>query len=95
MDEKIDWQGTLLAVQPRIRLMRSFDQRSHSYLGYTLRVQGIVGGEQREFLVGVGKAVHAKHQLRAGDILSGKAQPVTDEKMETVEFYKVSGFEGD
>jgi hypothetical protein len=32
--EKIGWQGVLLSVQPRIRLTRSFDQRSHTYLGY-------------------------------------------------------------
>jgi len=30
---KIPWQGVLLSVQPRIRLTRSFDQRSHTYLG--------------------------------------------------------------
>jgi hypothetical protein len=91
MDEKIDWQGTLVAIQPRIRLTRSFDERSHSYLGYALRVQGNIAAEQREFLVGIGKAAHAKHQFRAGDVLSGKAQPVADEKMEAVEFYKASG----
>ena len=56
MHEKTAWQGTLLAVQPRIRLTRSFDQRNHSYLGYALRVQGIVGGDEREFTVGIGKA---------------------------------------
>ena len=27
----VTWRGTLLAVQPRIRLRRSFDQRHHSY----------------------------------------------------------------
>jgi hypothetical protein len=91
MDEKIDWQGTLVAIQPRIRLTRSFDERSHGYLGYALRVHGNVGGEEREFLVGVGKAAHAKHQFRAGDVLSGKAEPVADEKTEAVEFYKASG----
>jgi hypothetical protein len=32
MAEKIPWQGTVLSVQPRIKLMRSFDERSHSYL---------------------------------------------------------------
>jgi hypothetical protein len=32
--DKIAWQGVLLSVQPRIRLTRSFDQRSHTYLGY-------------------------------------------------------------
>jgi len=43
-------------VQPRIRLGRSFDQRSHTYPGYVLRVRGNIGSEVREFLVGVGKA---------------------------------------
>ncbi len=91
MTEKIAWQGTLVSVQPRIRLLRSFDERSHSYLGYALQVQGTIGGENREFLVGIGKASQAKHQFRAGDTVSGKAQPVADEKMESVEFYKASG----
>jgi hypothetical protein len=36
--EKIPWQGVLISVQPRIRLGRSFDLRSHTYLGYALRV---------------------------------------------------------
>ena len=66
MDERIAWQGTLVCIQPRIRLTRSFDERSHSYLGYALRVRGMVGEEEREFLVGIGKAAHAKHQFRAG-----------------------------
>jgi hypothetical protein len=43
MAEKLTWQGTLVSVQPRTRLTRSFDERSHSYLGYALRVQGTIG----------------------------------------------------
>ena len=91
MAEKIVWQGTLLAVQPRIRLTRSFDQRSHSYLGYMLRVDGVAGDEQREFTVGIGKAVHAKHEFRVGDVVSGKAEPAADGRTEPAEFYKASG----
>jgi hypothetical protein len=87
---KIPWRGTLLSVQPRIRLSRSFDQRSHMYLGYALRMHGNVGSEEREFIVGVGEAAHAKHQFRAGDQVSGEALPVADPRLETVEFYKVS-----
>ena len=34
---------------------RSFDQRSHTYLGYALRVRGNMGSEVRESLVGVGE----------------------------------------
>jgi len=88
--EKIAWEGVLVSVQPRIRLTRSFDQRSHTYLGYSLTVRGTVGTEAREFLVGVGQATHAKHQFRAGDGVSGEAQPVADSRLETAEFYKAN-----
>ena len=91
MNNKLNWQGTLLAIQPRIRLTRSFDERSHGYSGYSLRIQGIIGNDEREFLVGIGPAAQAKHQFRAGDILSGRAVPVADLKTEAVEFYKASG----
>jgi hypothetical protein len=91
MNEKLNWHGTLIGIQPRIRLTRSFDQRSHSYLGYALRVQGIVGDEERTFLVGIGEAAQAKHQFRSGDVLAGRAEPVADQRMESVEFYKASG----
>lgn len=87
---KIAWQGVLLSVQPRIRLTRSFDQRSHTYLGYALKVSGRVGNDAREFLVGVGQGAHAKHHFRAGNAVSGHALPVPDPQFETIEFYKVS-----
>jgi hypothetical protein len=82
--------GILLSVQPRIRLTRSFDQRSHNYLGYVLKVRGRVGGEARDFIVGIGQGAHAKHQFQTGTAVSGEAQPVQDPQLETVEFYKVS-----
>jgi hypothetical protein len=91
MSEKLSWQGKVISVQPRIRLTRSFDERSHTYLGYALRIQGVVGGQSREFFVGVGKGAHAKHQFRAGDVVSGVSVPVADPETEAVEFYKASG----
>lgn len=30
-DTKLDWQGTVIGIQPRIRLTRSFDERYHTY----------------------------------------------------------------
>jgi hypothetical protein len=86
--EKIPWQGVLISVQPRIRLSRSFDQRSHTCLGYALRLHG--GIAAREFLVGVGERAHARHRFRAGDTASGDTLPAADPRLETVEFYKVS-----
>lgn len=41
--DKIEWSGRIVAIQPRIRLMRSFDERYHSYLGFVLRIDGTCG----------------------------------------------------
>ena len=87
---KLSWRGTLKSVQPRIRLLRSFDQRNHSYLGYALRVEGLIDDQEREFLVGIGKGAQAKHEFRMGDVVSGQCEPVQDSRTETVEFYKIS-----
>ena len=90
MDAKVEWQGEITAVQPRIRLTRSLDERSHTYLGYVLRVRGTADGEERELLVGIGKAAQAKHQFQVGDQVSGQGVPVADARLETAELYKVS-----
>ena len=91
--KKISWQGRLLSVQPRIRLLRSFDQRSHNYLGYALYLQGVTDGSEREFSVGIGKAAQEKHQLKWGDVVRGESYPVLDSRNETVEYYKTSRLE--
>jgi len=88
---KLEWKGTVLAIQPRIRLTRSFDQRSHTYLGYVLRIRGTLDGEEREFVVAIGKAAQAKHGFRCDDHVEGKGLPVIDPRTETAEIYKVSG----
>ena len=88
---KIRWTGRLTSVQPRIRLTRSFDERSHSYLGYVLRVDGKIGEQSQEFLVGIGKGAQAKHQFQAGDLVEGACSPVVDPRVEPTEFYKASG----
>jgi hypothetical protein len=90
MAEKIAWTGHATSIQPRIVLTRSFDERNHSYLGYLLRLNGTIGAENREFLVAIGKAAHAKHQFRVGDALSGMGEPVADPRLEIADVYKVS-----
>ncbi len=84
------WQGRVTSVQPRIRLTRSFDQSSHTYLGYALRIDGTIGDDKREFWVGIGGAAHAKHRLEIGVLASGECQFVSDPRLETVEYYKVA-----
>ena len=88
--EKLPWSGQIISIQPRIRLTRSFDERYHSYLGYSLFIDGTIGDEVCEFSVGVGKAAHQKHQFQVGDEVSGESLPVADKQKEPVEFYKTS-----
>jgi hypothetical protein len=87
---KLSWEGVVVSVQPRIRLMRSFDERSHSYLGYALRVRGRRDDTESEFSVGIGKAAQAKHGFRVGDRVAGLAQVVPDPRLEAVDLYKAS-----
>jgi hypothetical protein len=54
MGARIAWAGRIISVQPRIVLMRSFDECSHSYLGYVPRLDGTIGVEDRHFLVAIG-----------------------------------------
>lgn len=88
---KIVWSGRIVAVQPRIRLIRSFDERQHSYLGYVLRVDGTCEDDRGEFQIAVGKATHKKHRFHAGMASSGQAALVPNPRLETAAFYKVSG----
>jgi hypothetical protein len=89
--EKFSLSGRIVSVQPRIRLMRSVDERSHSYLGYVLRVKGTIGDEPGEFQIAVGKAAQEKHRFRADMEVSGLAVPVPDPRLETAGFYKTTG----
>ena len=90
MSEKVAWSGSVTAIQPRIRLTRSFDERSHTYLGYLLRVEGTIGGMSAEFRVGIGSGTNAKHQFRIGDHIEGLGHRVVDPRLETADLYKVS-----
>jgi len=87
---KLDWSGEITSVQPRFRLLRSFDQRHHTYLGYAIRIFGRVGDRDGEAWLGLGKASHQKHQFEAGQTARGEAQPVADPRIEPVAYYKVS-----
>jgi hypothetical protein len=91
MDHKVQWEGKVLSVQPRIRLGRSFDERYHSYLGYVLRLRGTFAEEERELTVAMGKGAHEKHRFRTGDHLAGRGLPVEDSRKETADLYRISG----
>ncbi len=70
--------------------MRSFDTRSHSYLGYVLILQGRVDEVSQDFKVAIGKAAQDKHGFQVGDKVEGMAEPVSDQRLELAEYYKAS-----
>jgi hypothetical protein len=91
--EKTSFSGLIISIQPRIRLTRSFDQRSHTYLGYVLLVRGSGGAAERDVLVAIGAGTQRDHRLRAGDSVSGMALAVSERQNEIARLYKVSGLE--
>lgn len=86
--EKILFEGVITSVQPRIRLLRSFDQASHSYLGYALLVSDTATGTSISLGIGVG--AQEKHQFRVGMTISGSCSPVLDPDMESVDYCRAS-----
>jgi len=78
-------------VKGRIRLLRTFDQISHAYLGYTLVVDGRVNDTPMQDLrVAIGPKTHEQHKFRIGDKIEGRAVPVPDPRQEWATHYKVS-----
>lgn len=88
--EKISWSGRIVSVQPRIRLLRSFDERQHDYLGYVLGCEGVVGQETGHFLIAIGTGAQEKHTFQVGMEVSGESTPVDDPRLETATYYKTS-----
>ena len=89
---KVQFAGAVTAVKARIRLLRSFDEISHSYQGYTLVLEGAVDGvAQKELRIAVGPKTHEKHRFRIGDVVMGLAAPVPDARREWATHYRVSG----
>jgi hypothetical protein len=77
-------------VQPRIRLLRSFDECAHAYLGFVLSLEGECGDRDGVFTIAVSSASHAKHGFRRGMMVSGASSPVADPRLEPAEFYSTS-----
>ena len=94
--DKLSFTGKITSIQPRIRLTRSFDEATHTYLGYAVKIVGTIDNQetissnQNIFSIGIGKAAQAKFNFKVNDIISGECLPVPDPDMEPVDYYKVS-----
>ncbi|NLE16230.1 MAG: hypothetical protein GX626_10220 [Spirochaetales bacterium] len=42
--------------------------------------------------IGISEQLHEKHRLKVGVVVSGSCKPVEDTKLESVDYYRVTGF---
>lgn len=81
-------EGRIVSVQPRIRLLRSFDQRQHNYPGYALLIEG--AADRQQVWIGIGPAAHSKYRFCAGGTFAAEVEPVVNPDLEAVDYYKAS-----
>jgi hypothetical protein len=93
--ERLDFSGEVVAIQPHVRMTRSFDQREETYLGYIVMLLGEVDAEEREFSVAIDESIQKKHQLRVGDVVAGKCVAVKGGDMGAGGFEDLSDLEVD
>jgi len=91
---KLSFSGTIVSIQPRIRLTRSFNEVAHTYLGYNIFLNGrIEGNQEANFIIAIGKGAEAKFCFRKGDDIRGLAVHVENPRIEIAAYYKVSALE--
>lgn len=86
----LPFAGRITSVQPRVMLTRSFDEKDYSYRGFTLRIDGEVDGVEAQFSVGIGAAVQSRFGFRVNDLVSGRCRPITDKRIESVDYCRAS-----
>lgn len=90
--EKIEWQGTVLAIQPRAKVWRyKVDNRTHTTYGYNLFFDGIVNGKSGRFSVAPSEKQQKEQSFRIGDEIGGTAWTKQNEISEYADFYRTSG----
>ncbi len=88
--DKHNFTGKVISIQPRIRLSRSFDEASYTYLVYAITLGGGINDQNTTFSIGISKAAHAKHQYKMNGVISGACMPVPNPEFEPTQYYKVS-----
>jgi len=72
--EKIEWQGTVISIQPRTTVWRyRLDNRTHYHRGYNLFLEGEANGMKKLFSVAISEKQQQKHIFRIGDVAKGSA----------------------
>lgn len=87
--EKIDWQGTVVSVQPRSSVWRyKVDNRTHTLRGYNLFLTGEADGTPKEFSVAISEKQQKKLVFRIGDEARGTAWTKLYDESDYADYYR-------
>ena len=74
MSEKIEWQGEIIAIQPRTRVWRYLTHnRSHFHIGYNLFINGENSDGKTQFVVATSEKQQHNAGFHIGDVVCGTA----------------------
>jgi len=87
---KIEWQGTIISIQPRTRVWRYLvDNRTHYHIGYNLFIDGIANGVSGKFCVALSEKQQQIGGFRIGDLIQGTAWTKQYPEREFADYYRV------
>jgi hypothetical protein len=90
--EKIQWQGTIISVQPRTNVWRyRTDNRTHYYKGYNIFLEGEINGSPGRFAVAISEVQQQTLVFRIGDQAKGTAWTKKNSESDYADFYRAGG----
>ena len=90
--EKIEWQGMIISVQPRTIVWRyRLDNRTHYHNGYNLFFDGEVNGAKTQFSVAISEKQQQKFIFRIGDEVKGTAWTKMYKESDYADYYRAGG----
>ncbi|MCO1602820.1 hypothetical protein [Desulfosporosinus nitroreducens] len=86
---KLNWQGEIVAIQPRTRVWRYLmDNRTHYHIGYNLFIVGDSSEGKNQFSVAISENQQVKGLFRIGDVLEGTAWTKQYKEREFADYYR-------
>lgn len=86
---KVNWQGRIMAIQPRTRVWRYVtDNRTHYHIGYNVFLEGESEKGLGPFTVAISEKQQVKEKLCIGDLVSGTAWTKKYPECEFADYYR-------
>ncbi len=89
---KLNWSGTVIAIQPRTRVWRYITHnRTHYHIGYNIFISGESDDGKSEFCVAISEKQQQKIKFCLGDQVKGTGWTKIYPKREYADYYRAGG----